>query len=249
MLSLEEIYRNTIAYETEALARINLDTTEEIQLKGDQSMLWYYNQCYALNAFFLEQNIGKAKEHFYRCGRIDEYLIKKYDERILDYGVSHFTYVLLCDNTQLVNRYASLSHPWYAHTIKNGSLTHAMQNIVKEDWDSLRKDILIYERITGTQQGKINVPDLMFFKGMLNRDEKMVIEAIQMLLKDHKKRNKNTGIAEKYVSVPAVGYAKLAWLKGMEISIGHPLVPAELLPYKPSDKYEDKYDFLKEIDS
>lgn len=246
MLSLEEIYRNTIKREREALDRINSDSTEEIQSKSDKDMLWYYNETFALNAFFLEQDIRKAKEHFYICARIDEYLTKRYDARILDYGVNHVSYAILCDNAEFIQRYASLSHPWYDHTIKSGSLTHAMQNIVREDWDSLRNDIATYERITSTQKGKINIPDLMFFKGVLNRDEQTVLGALQLLLKDHKKRNKHSGIAQNYISIPAIGYAKLAWLKGIEVQIDHPLIPKELLPYRPLDRYDAKYDFLKE---
>lgn len=247
MLSLEEIFVNTIENEKQSLNRIRAVDTDEVQSKSDKDMLWYYNERFALGAFFLEHNVQKAKEHFYVCGRIDEYLITKYNERTLDYGVSHFAYAILSDNTGLINRYATFSHPWYAHTIKSGSLTHAMQNIVKEDWESLKSDISIYERITATQKGRINVPDLMFFKGVLNRDEQMVLEAITLLLKDHKKRNRHMGIAQDYISMPALGYAKLAWLKGMEIEIDHPLIPKKLLPYRPLERYEDKYEFLKEL--
>lgn len=55
------------------------------------------------------------------------------------------------------------------------------------------------------------------------------------------------GIAAEYISTPALGYTKLAWLKGMEIEIDHPLIPKELLPCRPLEKYEDTYDFLKEL--
>ena len=55
------------------------------------------------------------------------------------------------------------------------------------------------------------------------------------------------GIAQEYISIPALGYAKLAWLKGMEIEIDHPLIPKELLPYRPLENYVDSYGFLKEI--
>jgi hypothetical protein len=45
--------------------------------------------------------------------------------------------------------------------------------------------------------------------------------------------------------MPALGYAKLAWQKGLEVEINNPLVPKEPLQVKPLDKYVDSYDFLK----
>ena len=45
--------------------------------------------------------------------------------------------------------------------------------------------------------------------------------------------------------MPALGYAKLAWLSGIEVDIDSPLVPKELLPLQSNEKYDDSYDFLK----
>ncbi|MCJ0743322.1 immunity 49 family protein [Pedobacter montanisoli] len=245
MLSLKELYVEMLKNEHEALTRIYLPETDGIQSESDKRMLWYYNEIFALHSLFVENNIEKCKQYFYICGRLDEYLITNYNSRILDYGVNHFSYALLCDENSLIKSYAKLTHPWYAHTIKSGSLVHAMQCFINEDWQALEKDIATYERITSAQKGKINIPDLMYFKGMLQKDKLMIEEALLLLLKDHKKRNKHAGIAQTYISIPALGYAKLAWLKGIEVQVDHPLIPKELLPYRPLEKYEDKYDFLK----
>jgi len=247
MLPLGEIYINSIKDENDAVNRILSLETHPIQSKSDKEMLWFYNSLQALGCFFIDGDILASKQCFYRCGRIDEYLIKKYDSRLLDSGMANISYALLSDNLDLINRYAKLTHRWFSHTIKSGSLVHATQNIIKEDWVSLEKDIATYQRITSTQKGKINIPDLMYFKGMLNKDETLITEALRLLLKDHKKRNKHMGIAEDYISIPALGYAKLAWLKGIEVEIDHPLIPKELLPYKPLAQYDDKYEFLKEL--
>ena len=245
MLSLEELFANSKQWEDDALKR--MDTLKDVSLEPDISQLWHRNQIEALYAIFINKDCSQGKYCFYICARLDEYLMVNYDSRILDYGVIHFTYALLSDNIALIDRYSKLSHPFYDYTIKKGSLTHAIQNIVKDDWNMLKEDIAIYEKIVLTQKGKINVPDLIFFKGMLNKDIVQMSEAISMLLKDHKKRNKHMGIAEQYISIPALTYTKLAWLKGFEIEIDHPLIPKALLPYKPLDGYDDRYDFLKKF--
>jgi len=62
----------------------------------------------------------------------------------------------------------------------------------------------------------------------------------------HKKRNDNN-ILNQYISLPALGYAKLAWRKGVEVEVRNKLVPKELLPIKPLKNYEIPYEFLKEM--
>lgn len=47
--------------------------------------------------------------------------------------------------------------------------------------------------------------------------------------------------------MPALGYAKLAWILGMEVEIKSKLIPKALLPVLPLEKYEVPYDFLESI--
>ncbi|NCI45015.1 Imm49 family immunity protein, partial [Sediminibacterium soli] len=218
------------------------------QYKSEIGWLWYYNEKQALGNLFLNKNIRECKQCFYRCGRIDEYEIKKNDARILDSGVSHLLYSVLSDNIPLMQRYANLGHTHYAWMVERGhsTLLYAIQQVIKEDWERLRWSL----GIMSTKKQTVNkglLPDRKFFEGMIAKDRTMIMEAIHELLKTHKKRNKYLGIAQDYISMPALGYTKLAWLKGIEIEIDHPLIPKELLPYNPLEKYEDKYAFLKEI--
>jgi hypothetical protein len=248
MLPLSEIFINSIKDENEALTRILSSQTDPIQSKSDKGMLWFYNSLQALGNLFIDKNAKECKQCFYRCGRIDEYLIKKYDDRILDSGTSHLLYAVLSDNIPLMQEYAELGHSKYTWMVEHGhsTLLYAIQQVIKEDWERLRWSLDIMAS-KNQKLNKVLLPDRKFFEGMLARDETKIIEAIMALLKDHKKRNKHMGIAQDYISIPALGYAKLAWLKGMEIEIDHPLIPKALLPYMPLDKYDDKYDFLKKF--
>lgn len=59
-------------------------------------------------------------------------------------------------------------------------------------------------------------------------------------------RRRNDRIYRKdLISIPALSYAKLAYIKGYELDIDHPLIPKELLPVRPNDEYWE-YDFMKE---
>jgi hypothetical protein len=88
--------------------------------------------------------------------------------------------------------------------------------------------------------------DYEFYKALHNSDKAKMEELLEKFTspKIHKKRNDNP-ILNQYISLPALGYAKLAWRKGIEVKINSPLIPVELLPIKPNDTYEIPYFFLK----
>ena len=52
--------------------------------KHGASSLWYDNSFFGLYYYFIADNIVKAKQSYYKCGRLTEFLIKNYDSPILD---------------------------------------------------------------------------------------------------------------------------------------------------------------------
>jgi hypothetical protein len=245
MLSLNEIFLKDINAEKESLKRIVYTKIDDIQFKSDINFLWYYNQTFALHNL-INGNTQVAKEHFYTCGRIDEYLINKFDSRRLDAGILNITYALLSDNLSLLNRYATLSHTKYQWMVEHGNSTliYVIQQSLVNNWEKVKLGLDIMKE-KNMKLFKIIQPDIAFFEGILIKDENKMTEAILQLLNDHKKRNRLMTLSQDHISVPALTYLKLAWLKGIKLEIDHPLIPKELLPYKPLDKYKDRYEFLK----
>ncbi len=247
MLSLKEIHQNTINDEGKYLTRIANSVEIDAQQKYDEFALWDCNKTFALAANFLENNLPKAKQHFYICGIIDEYRIKKYGERLLDSGIANISYALLSDEEKLIMRYSNFSHNHYTWMVDHGHSTmmFAIQQIIKADWVNLEYAIHIMNTKNKTFNNKIPF-DRMFFTGMLQKDHSMMLDAILKLLKDHKKRNKHMGIAQEYISIPALTYTKLAWRQGFELDIDHPLIPKALLPVQPLPEYKIPYKFLQD---
>jgi hypothetical protein len=223
------------------ISNLNEENRERIS-----SGFWYSNEIWLLDELFNNNNIHKAKQHCYVCGLLDEYAIKKFDSRILDYGIDHISYALLSDNLDLIQRYANLSHSCYMELVESGHSTpmYAIQCIIKEDWQQLKWALEIMDKKTLVRK-KTLLPDREFYEGMMNKDISKIEIALAQLIKDHKKRNKYKELINEFISHPALGYAKLAWLKGIEVEVNSPLVPKELLPFKPLDNYEIPYDFLK----
>ncbi|MDR0814353.1 MAG: immunity 49 family protein, partial [Bacteroidales bacterium] len=87
--------------------------------------------------------------------------------------------------------------------------------------------------------------DYEFYKALYANDKARMEEILKKMTSPqfHKKRNDNP-ILSQYISLPALGYAKLAWRKGIEVEVNSPLIPKELLPIKPLEKYEIPYEFL-----
>jgi hypothetical protein len=217
-----------------------------IQVASNLTFLQNYLLLSALAESFLKNNYANAKQYFYNYGLVDEYAITKFDARILDAGIGPLSYTLLSDNINLRQRYANLSHSSYNYMVEKGYSTpiYVLQRIIADDWENVKRGIAIMDEKT-LKRNKPLKPDRDFYEAILNKNAEGATKAIYQLLKDHKKRNKYYPLINEFISIPALGYTKLAWLKGMELDIDHPLVPKELLPFKPLDKYEVAYDFLK----
>ncbi|UII22707.1 immunity 49 family protein [Fulvivirga ligni] len=217
----------------------------KVRIESFKSSKWYDHQRFALKSFFLEGSLLGCRQHFYTCGRLDEHLINNYDSRILEYGMAHVSYALLSDHQGLINRYAHLRHSGYDKITKKGSIIYAIQLAIKDELEHSYVDIL-----DALSQKKRNVsiqPDVTFFRALIEKDKSGCEVAINELLtpRRHKQRNKYMELVNEFISHPALGYAKLAWLKGVMVELDNPLIPNVMLPVRPNSNYKDEYDFLK----
>lgn len=221
------------------------DSPQEHLLKRGSGIIWYHYERLSLKSFFIDGNRTETKQHFYTCGRLDEYLITQYDSRILEYGISHISYALLSDNQRLIRRYADLAHNGYEKIARKGSIIYAIQLALKDELDHGYVSIL--DSLSQKKSQTAIQPDVKFFRSLVEKDRLGCEEAINELLtpKRHIQRNKYMELVNEFISHPAIGYAKLAWLKGIKVEIDNPLIPNSLLPVLPNELYSDEYEFLK----
>ncbi|MCG8386425.1 MAG: immunity 49 family protein [Cytophagales bacterium] len=206
---------------------------------------WYEYQRLSLKSYFIDGDIQRSKQYFYECGMIDEIIISKYQGRILEYGMAHISYALLSDNINLIRRYANLAHQGYNKIAEKGSIIHAIQLAITDELSHNYVDIL--DALSKKKAHATIKPDVKFFRALLNSDKAGCESAIKELLtpRRHNHRNKYMPLTGQFISHPAIGYAKLAWLKDIKVEIDNPLVPYPLLPTSPNAKYDDKFSFLK----
>lgn len=201
----------------------------------------------ALKAFFIDGDIRRSKLYFYNGGLLDVLLTTKYTEKVLDYGTLRFGYAMLSDSRELIDQWANLKHSNYDTMIDNGSstLVYVMQCLVKEDWNEFERTMEIL-RTKSVPKLKIGL-DAAIFTAIAEKKKKQVEQVLAEFVspKVHNARNKHQGLIGEFISQPAIVYAKLAWLKGIEVSVKSPLVPNELLPTASLPEYH-KIDLLSE---
>ncbi len=213
---------------------------------------WYYWEWRALNAFFIENDLPRTKQCFYTCGRIDEYRVRQYDAKTLHYGVDHVSYAVISDNEPLIRRYSRLRDSQHEEMKSRGGVyCLAMQHLMVEDWKGLEEDIPIFRKLAQKKGrwGFFAGLHLRYHEAMLERRQAKVEAVLREFEKPENLKKRSLGaMIDKFISHPTLGYAKLAWRCGLEVEVDSPLVPQELLPVRPLDRYEEAYDFFGELE-
>ena len=255
MVTIEEIIKTK-----EELNKKWFDITSENpnELKNTGLGFRFLEIDYAIKAI-KDKDFQKAKQHFYTASLIDEICIGKFNDNQLSYGLRSTCYPILSDNEELIQRYAKLRYqPWgkmkgMDENIllgKSDIWSNTIQFFMVNDNEGIERNLNIIEtktlsKLPKNQKGLII--DYEFYKALYMGDKAQMEEVLEKLVspKVHKKRSFNELHAQ-YISLLALGYAKLAWRKGIEVEVNTSLIPKELLPVQPNEKYEIPYDFLKE---
>jgi hypothetical protein len=153
-------------------------------------------------------------------------------------------YTLLSDSNNLFNAFVNSTYKNESYYLKRGSLSIVIQHILNNKDEKAFS--LLDTFFKKHKQYDFKESDGEILKAILENDKGKIEELLHFLLlpRNHKKTNGIYPLRRDLLSFPALGYAKLAWLRGIEIEIDHPLIPKELLPLQPNKEYTNSYDFL-----
>jgi len=255
MLTLEELIENNTFQSNIWIEKIR-------QFNDLKSFIGNFNYYHLLLAIqgIKANNVIDVKQHFFVSAFIDELQINRFNSRKLDYGLRSISYAILSDNESLIQRYAKLRYQRGANAelsmdemLAIGELPiwcNTVQFFMANDNEGVERNLNIIETKTLKNLPKKEEglkDDYEFYKALYLGNKAIMEEVLEKLVSPiiHKKRNDNL-ILNQYISLPALGYAKLAWRKGIEVEVNSPLVPKELLPIQLLDSYEIPYEFLKE---
>jgi hypothetical protein len=265
MLSLSELYNIQINQEKKILEKLSNNTHLLREYIGS---FYPKNLLFAIYSLVKKSDLQNSKQYFFICSKIDEYRILRYNARILDFAIPQVNNAILSDNLSfLKGSYANLKYKKNKE-IKHGEISnydmdemvldgestifcHTIQQFIKNDTRTIERNLNIIETVTlpkKTQSPELMRLDFEYYKALYKKDKGKCEEILEQFVspKMHKKRNDDP-LLSKYVSQPALGYAKLAWMNGLEVETNSNLIPKELLPIKPLDNYEIPYDFLKKV--
>jgi Immunity protein 49 len=255
MYTLKE--RNIQEFEAEVKIKNFLAEGKIVSLKNACDILYYKHEIFAINAL-ASGLIIKTKQFLNNCGLLNEYGILNFNQRFLDYGLDRICYTILSDNEDLIQRFSKLRYEKGVNSkcnmdemVANGEMPiwcNTVQFFMANDNEGVERNLNIIETKTLKNLSKKEEglkDDYEYYKGLYSGDKAKMEEVLDKLTspKIHKKRNDNP-ILNQYISLPAFGYAKLAWRKGIKVNVKSPLVPEDLLPIEPLDIYEIPYDFL-----
>lgn len=256
MLTIEEIIKNEQKQSNIWLQKMAQIKNGEIHYSSNFHHYHLLLGIYAIS----QKKYQEAKRHFNLCALIDEFGVKYHNKRFrfFDYSIYSVCFALLCDNKETIKRYSKLRYPSFGkmssmdERVLKGEAPiwcNTIQLLLANDIDTLKRNLHILKTSTLkklTKNEELLKTDFEFYKALYANDKSRCEAVLEQLVspKIHKKRNDDP-LLGKYVSQPALGYAKLAWMRGLEVEVKSPLVPKELLPVKPNESYKIPYDFLK----
>lgn len=222
---------------------------EDPNIKAGQ--LTHLHEISALHSHFINHDLASTKQAFYLCGRLSEYRVMNFDSDLLDYALNLLFYTFLSDNTHLIKRFTDWTFSQMELMIQMGRgalKTNTMQLLLKGDLAGVEHNLELMKKVVEKKSGAWAVLDYHFYKALAKQDK---LQAEQILAefvspKNHKARNKHFALVGELISLPAIGYAKLAWLLDIEVAVNSPYIPKEWLPVQPLGIYDEYYDFLKQ---
>lgn len=257
MSYLEECYLNSRNREKRFLNNPRVTNAWIRRLQED-------NLVFAVYSLFEECDMEKAKQYFFTYGLLDAFRVRTYNDSHFIYDLYSIGYTMLSDNLLFLrNEYAQLDFVDFYLDERTGEritrtmeehvlagddgciFVHIIQQFLLNDDEMIQRDIEILEQKYPIDNQSLLRFDIDFFKALRSKDKETCEFIIYQMIRPEYHQQRNTDpLLKRYLSMPALGYTKLAWILGLKLEINSPLVPTELLPIQPLNLYLNPYDFF-----
>lgn len=203
------------------------------------------NEILFLQTAFLEKDFQRSKIYLYKVAMTNSYYHEKLNGEIFE-AIKIFTYPLLCDNTQVINRYLRYDKTQYNDSFST-YFGKAIQSALKSDNRILQANIDGLKKRSKKGWAKQYTGIITALEGFLTNDKTTIGKGLQEIINLHDKQEQ-PAIIKDYINLEATALAKLAWRKGIEVEVSSNLIPKELLPVKELPGY-DRYPFFNDLDN
>lgn len=237
---LETLFNEVPLVTTNALKKIETDGINKYNIRVFPSQLEIL-----ILYHYLHSDLQKVKELSREYGLVKS-IIYDLSKMEISPGISaDLTYSILSDDKYLIKKASEWQFKNYQDHRQKGTPKMIFQNLLINN-DSEASTLLdnFSKNFPGYTYKEI---DRAIFDGILNKNHDELKLNLYRLLepKNHNRRNADWAVRKEIFSFPAVGFLKLAWIRGIELEIDHPLIPMELMPIQQLESYNAHFSFLR----
>lgn len=197
----------------------------------------------AMYSYYVKQEIKAFKEHLHVAMQLKLAAISIDDYQRFTNGYEIF-YSVLSDNPALIERVSKFSPKYFvegsANPLNSSFFVHMLQLAILGDYEALQKKIDRLAKNGRKRDRTLPAQGKDFFSLLIRGDK----EGLEGLIAQQAIFEEGDPLTEDLMCFPGTVQAKICWLKGIEVQIDNPLLPMELMPVAPLERYDDIYEFL-----
>ena len=210
--------------------------------------IYRLNESHWWKSYFVERNISVTKQRMYNCGRLLDMRDNHNEDMRIDLQGAVFP-MILSDSSELIKRFGKWKYDEYNFGFRTVSMTTFLQKLLGGSKLEATKELELYKQHRlqyGKKEAKVYEQDPSIMLGLINGDKDLIKSGIEWLISKpvHHKRCTYDTFISKLISYPATAYLKAAWIKGYQVEVNSPLIPMDLMPVQPLEKYVVPYFFM-----
>jgi hypothetical protein len=196
--------------------------------------------------FYLNRDIKSFKSDVSKSAQINKFLYNYYSEHMVHMGgILYFDIAaaFLSDDRRIIQDLMEFSYEDYIKSYLPAKfIIKTIKMLEVKDYDQANEHIEAFEaHVKKKDKSMAGVAGVL--SAILNNDLNSVDENIEKSIKLLTHRQPFSSL--KVIDFETLAISKVASYFGYETRVDHPLVPKDLIPFKPLDEY-DTIDFLKD---
>lgn len=197
---------------------------------------------------YLSNNIEGFKQRMSYASMTYQYCYQKYGNDWPYWNVKPYAYALLSDNIDLVDQFLKMEIVDREYNDAPVYFNYAIRGLLNNEEELISKAIdILDEKIRKKKEVLWSRAQKKCVLAIVDKDIGMLVEGLtDFEVSKLKKQAIDADICEEYLSFFSLFFAKIAWMKGMEVDHESEFIPLELLKADPLKEYTIPYWFLRD---
>lgn len=217
-----------------------------------------------LYSYYVKKDVLEAKQHCYTIAKLIQAFYHYFGNMANDSKIYRLEHYLSNSLALLSDNHVVKEFQHYDYTMRNmyGNNTrenrdyfltkqgfifgYVMQCIVNKDLNKLDYCIDSGHKLKSKTEFKSRHYELHLkvWEAVRDFNSDGLEDSLNLLIKKTHKTFHSGHLWGEFLSAPATGYLKAAWIIGLEVEVKNKLIPMELMPVKPLISYKNDFDFF-----